>query len=216
MHRGSHESAIADLLAALHAHPALLVVLNHPLWNARLDLGQRDDTLDAFVARYREFLHATEINGYRSPSENAAVVALGRVWDLPVLAGGDRHGRAPNAMLNLTNAGTFDEFVDEVRRDGRAATVVLPEYREHPTTRVLETVGDVLRRDEMLDAGRQRWTDRIFVILEDGAHVPLSTLWETGAPLWIQLSVGMAQVLGSERARRALRTTLVPEPGGVV
>lgn len=208
--------SITDILAWLDREPSVLTVLNHPLWNAKHDLNQNHTALGEFVSRFRAFLHATEVNGYRSHAENADVVALGRAWDLPVLAGGDRHGRAPNAMVNLTGAGTFDDFVVDLRCERRAVTLVFPEYREHPTTRVLETVGDVLRHDDLLDPDRQRWSDRVFVVRDDGSHVPLSALWTTGVPWWIRASVGTARLLGSRQARRALRLRFAPEAGGIV
>jgi hypothetical protein len=63
----------------------------------RLESCNTTPALAQFVRAYRPFLHATEINGYRSHAENKVVIALGLDWDMPVLAGGDRHGRAPNA-----------------------------------------------------------------------------------------------------------------------
>jgi hypothetical protein len=107
----SAEFDVGQILAGLHALPSVLVVLNHPLWNARHDTGQNRGALDAFVALFRDLLHATEINGFRKPAENAGVVELARMWDLPVLAGGDRHGCSPNAMVNLSHADTFDTAV---------------------------------------------------------------------------------------------------------
>jgi hypothetical protein len=210
------EAMVGATLEWLHAMPSVLIVLNHPLWNARHDLDQNHETLTAFVSRFCGFLHATEINGYRKPAENSAVVELARDWNLPVLAGGDRHGRAPNAMLNLTRATTFSEFVQEVRHEAVAMTVILPEYREHPTTRVLETVGDVLRHDALLDPGQQRWSDRVFVITDDGRHAPLSSIWQDGAPWWVRASVRTARILGSAGARQALRFGLPSEAEGVL
>jgi hypothetical protein len=36
-------------------------------------------------------------------------------WDQTIISGGDRHGCEPSAVLNLTNAKTFSEFIDEIR-----------------------------------------------------------------------------------------------------
>jgi hypothetical protein len=119
-------------------------------------------------------------------------------------------------MVNLSHADTFDGFVHEVRVEQRATTVVLPEYAEHTTSRVLETLGDVLRDDALFDPGWQRWTDRVFVIRADGAHVPLSTMWDAGAPWWARLTVRGAQALASAGARQALRAGLTPGMGGLL
>ena len=210
------EPRLADLLAWAHGEPSTLIVLNHPLWNAHVDEDQDNSTLAAFVRLYRGFLHATEINGYRSHAENKAVIRLGREWDLPVLAGGDRHGRAPNAMLNTTTATSFDGFVDEVRRGGVAHTVVMPEYREHPATRVLEVVSDVLRHDRRAEPWQQHWSERVFVIREDGRHQPLAQFWAPRAPFFVRACVGTASLLGSGTARQALRLGLAVEDGGVL
>ena len=196
--------------------PATLIVLNHPLWNAHFDLHQDETALAQFVRAYRPFLHATEINGYRSHAENKAVIALGRDWNMPVLAGGDRHGRAPNAMVNLTASATFDEFVAEVRDDGRSDVVVMPEYREHPVTRTLEVVADVLRTDRDAEPGQRYWAQRVFVILDDGSHVPLAEVWAPRGPLAVRACVRTASLLGSGTARSALRLGLAAEDGGLL
>jgi hypothetical protein len=210
------EDRLIDILAGVSETPATLIVLNHPLWNAHFDLDQDDTALAQFVRAYRPFLHATEINGYRSHAENKAVIALGRDWDMPVLAGGDRHGRAPNAMVNLTASATFDEFVAEVRDDGRSDVVVMPEYREHPVTRTLEVVADVLRTDRDADPGQRHWAQRVFVILDDGRHVPLAELWAPRGPLAVRACVRTASLLGSGTARSALRLGLAVEDGGLL
>lgn len=210
------EGRLLDILAGINETPATLIVLNHPLWNAHFDLHQDETALAQFVRAYRRFLHATEINGYRSHAENKAVIALGRDWDMPVLAGGDRHGRAPNAMVNLTASATFDEFVAEVRDDGRSDMVVMPEYREHPVTRTLEVVADVLRTDRDAEPGQRHWAQRVFVILDDGSHVPLAEVWAPRGPLAVRACVRTASLLGSGTARSALRLGLAVEDGGLL
>jgi predicted metal-dependent phosphoesterase TrpH len=209
------EARLADVLADVTAYESTLVVLNHPLWNAHVDTDQDHSTLSRFVRAYRAFLHATEINGYRSHAENKAALRLGDAWNLPVVAGGDRHGRAPNAVLNVTRATSFDEFVQEVRHDGLSHTVIMPEYREHPATRVLEVLADVLGHHESLDSGQRRWLQRVFVVGGDGQHRPLERYWAE-VPLWIRTAVKAASLLGSVTARQAIRLGLPVEDGGVL
>lgn len=206
---------LLDILADVASCPSTLVVLNHPLWNAHLDTDQDHSTLRDFVSAHRAFLHATEVNGYRSHGENAAVLGFGRAWALPVVAGGDRHGRAPNAMLNVTRASTFDEFVHEVRHECRSHMVVMPEYREHPATRVLEVVADVLGHHESLDPGQRRWLQRVFVVGDDGQPRPLERYWDE-VPLWIRAVVKTTSLMGSVRARQAIRLGLPATDGGVL
>ena len=209
------EGRLGPILDTITGDSATLVVLNHPLWNARIDKDQDHSVLRAFLRACRPYLHATEINGYRSHAENKAAIRLGREWNLPVVAGGDRHGRAPNAMLNLTTAATFSEFVDEVRYGGRSCAVIMPEYQQHRATRVLEVIGDVLRHDSSLDAGQQRWVQRGFVIGDDGQHRPLEQYW-TGVPLWIRALLRGTKLMGSVTARQALRLGLAVDDGGVL
>ena len=100
----------------------------------------------------------------------------------PAISGGDRHACEPAACLNLTNAVWFAEFAAEVR-SGRSAVLFMPQYRRSLPVRILESVWDVLRRYPEYP-GRERWTDRIFYRVEDGAATPLSTLWKHRMP-WV-------------------------------
>ncbi len=79
---------------------------------------------------YGTHIHALEINGLRSWNENLGVVSLGQQVGFPVVAGGDRHGFEPNAMINLTRATSFAEFAEEIRVERRSDIAVLPQYRE--------------------------------------------------------------------------------------
>jgi hypothetical protein len=51
-----------------------------------------------------------------------------------------RHGLEPNACVNLTNAGTFAEFAEEVRNDQWSDALFLPQYREPFRLRILENL----------------------------------------------------------------------------
>ena len=48
----------------------------------------------------------------------------------PLISGGDRHGLEPNAIVNLTNAGSFSEFVAEVREDKISDVLFMNQCRE--------------------------------------------------------------------------------------
>lgn len=100
--------ALGQLFEALEADPGVLVVLNHPLWDmAAVGRAQLAGHVREFLHAYGRHIHALEINGLRSWPENMSVVSLGREFDYPVVAGGDRHGLEPNATINLTRAKTF-------------------------------------------------------------------------------------------------------------
>jgi hypothetical protein len=68
-----------------------------------------------------------------------AVTQLASSFRLPLISGGDRHGREPNACVNLTNAASFPEFVEEVRNDGWSDVLFMPQYREPSKLRILQT-----------------------------------------------------------------------------
>lgn len=209
------DGRLTTILADVTSLASVLVVLNHPLWNAHINATAERAVLTSFVRRCRPFLHATELNGYRSHAENKAALAFGRAWDLPVVAGGDRHGRAPNAMVNVTGASSFEEFVSDVRVCGRSEVLIMPEYRDHPAARVVEVIADVLRDHAHLDPGQRRWLQRVFVIDTDGQHRPLEHYWHE-VPSWLRVFVRAVSRVGCDTARQAIRFGLPVENGGIL
>src|SRR5579872_283755 len=111
-----NEQRLPDLLSELARLPGVLIVLNHPFW---LEEGVEEANHQPALARVlREciaWLHAFELNGTRGWKENARVIELAEAHARPFISGGDRHACEPSACLNLTQAGTFAEFVSEVR-----------------------------------------------------------------------------------------------------
>jgi hypothetical protein len=204
-----------DLLAMLNQFGGVLLVLNHPLWDIeRIGRVRHLALLGGFLARHGDWIHALEVNGYRAWSENELTIELAGDLGLPVVSGGDRHGRACNTTLNLTGARSFDEFAAEVRRDKHSDVLVMPEYRrEHVILRTLETAGDVLRYYPSFPSGRQRWTERIFVQTDSGVPRPLSDFWKRGGPFWVRCALGVMRLLSSTRVRPALRLALRPSEG---
>jgi hypothetical protein len=186
--RNGGEDRLRDLLVALDREPGILVVLNHPQWDlAGIGRGQHETNLARLMAQYRPYIHALELNGYRSWSENEATCALAAETGLPIISGGDRHACAPNAMLNLTRARTFSEFVEEVRA-GVSEVLIMPEYRENLVVRKLAAASQVLQRYPMYPRERQHWTDRVSCECE-GEVRPLSHHWPDGGPLWVRSAV---------------------------
>ena len=90
-------------------------------------------------------------------------------------------GRPPHTAEGRT---AFAEFAAEVR-SGRSVVLFMPQYRRSLPVRILESVWDVLRRYPEYP-GRERWTDRIFYRVEDGAATPLSTLWKHRMPWFVR------------------------------
>jgi hypothetical protein len=175
------EDRILKLFAELSATPAVLVVFNHPLWNFyNIPTDRFMYELTRFLESGNRYLHAFELNGMRSHAENRAALQLAVDWGQPVISGGDRHGREPNASLNLTNAADFAEFVEEVR-DGRESTVlVMPQYAAPLGWRLYRNFAHVIGEYPEHPEGRRRWDERTFHPDRDGAVVPMRGLWKNG------------------------------------
>jgi hypothetical protein len=199
---------LTEMLAMLNEIPSVLVILNHPLWDIELVGEQRHALLlRDFVRKHGRWIHAFEINGFRSWSENKAVIELAEALGIPVATGGDRHGCKPNTVINLTNASTFEEFVDEIR-DGRKSEVVLmPEY-EHPIhSRQMQSFSEILKLYPDFAEHRRRWFDRVFFDNGDGKGVvPLSAHgWKRGGPIWLRAAIRTLGFLGSPSVRPLFR-----------
>jgi hypothetical protein len=89
--------------------------------------------------------HALELNGLRSWQENRQTQSIAQRWNQLVISGGDRHGIQPNANTNLTHAASFDEFVDEVRRDRISHILFMAQYAEPWRHRIFQATLDVIR-----------------------------------------------------------------------
>ena len=77
-------------------------------------------------------------------------------------AGGDRHGCTASGALNLTQAETFCEFVDEIRTAQSSHVLFMPQYTEPVSVRTTRTLLDVIRNYPENPVGSQRWDERIF------------------------------------------------------
>jgi hypothetical protein len=165
--------SLRAILAALHDDPAILIVLNHPYWDAE-SVGSEAHrvSLQKFLRDFRVWIHAIELNGMRSRRENRAVLRLGEEIDTPVVSGGDRHGCEPNAALNLSAAANFREFTEEIRRWRFSEIVLMPQFFEPLQLRLLENAWHALA-DAPGEFGRRHWMSRVFVE-ENGVPVPLS------------------------------------------
>ena len=91
---------------------------------------------------------------------------------MPVVSGGDRHGCEANAVLNLTQAGSFEEFVLEVREERRSEILLMPQFYEALPLRLVENTWHALA-DAPGEFGRRHWMTRVF-IEENGGTLPLA------------------------------------------
>jgi hypothetical protein len=200
------EDQLRDLLAMLADRPETLIVFNHPCWDeSRIGAAAHCERATEFITRYGAFVHALELNGMRPWSENRAAAELGRWAGKPLISGGDRHGVEPNALVNLTNATTFAEFVAEVRNEGVSNVLLMSQYREAFSHRIAHNLMDVLRTYEDHGLGWKRWNDRVFYQCDDGVIRSLAELWGERPPAAVGIFVGVLQFASTPRLKQALR-----------
>jgi len=208
---------LRELFCELNADPAVLLVLNHPFWDADGGVEQERHTLSLmrFLRRWGKSIHALELNGLRSRRENEEVLQLGNVVNLPVVSGGDRHGCEPNATLNVTTAESFEEFVNEVRCERRSEIVLMPQYFEALRLRLLENAWHAMS-DAPGEFGRRDWMTRVFIPDEKGGVQPLSDFAGTRLRRVVDRFRWVMGLLASPQLRPALRMTFLgQEEGGL-
>lgn len=192
-----------ELFSMLNEMPEVLVILNHPLWDiGPLGKERHETLLKNFIREHGRWIHALEINGFRTWSENKGVIELAEALGIPIATGGDRHGCQPNTVLNLTNAGTFEEFAEEIRVGKRSEVVLMPEYRQPIHSRQLQSFSEILKHYPEFPEGRQKWFDRVHFDIGDGHGVrKLSVHWKRGGPAWLRWAIWTLGVLGSPKMR---------------
>jgi hypothetical protein len=203
------EEELRKMFTELEALPDVLLVLNHPYSNeARVERPVHVHLLTEFLRLFGSWLHAIELNGLQPAADNRRSMELAAEPELPLISGGDRHGREPNANLNLTNARSFTEFVHEVRYDRVSQVLFLPQYRDPIPARYIEFLWHAVQNYSDF-TGRERWIDRIFYASEDGsATLPLSDLWPGGGPRLVRWLLGCVEFLATPRVRGTLRWAL--------
>lgn len=178
---------LEEILSALAANPAALIVFNHPCWDEKA-IGQSAhvEWAGQFVRHYGAYIHALELNGLRPWKENREVIRMGFAWNKPVISGGDRHAVEPNTILDLTDAETFSEYVEQVR-SGRTTVWVTRQYGESFQYRVVQSLQEILAYREDHGRGWKRWSDRVFFRCEDEVVRPLSALFHQNTPVPVML-----------------------------
>ncbi len=199
---------LGSLLAMLNGIDDVLIVFNHPLWDIEM-IGQEahEAALGDFLRTHGRWIHAIEVNGFRSWSENTEAIDLAETLGLPIVSGGDRHCCQPNAMINLSDAASFSEFVDEIRRDKYSRIAVLPEYSAPLPSRQLASMAQILGEYRHFAAGRQQWTDRVFLDTHDGSGLTsLTELWKGRPPRWTNVALSVLKVMGHPAMRPIIGT----------
>lgn len=140
------------------------------------------DLVDRFLASCGRHIHALELNGLRP-------------WE-------------PNACVNVTNAGTFAELVEEVRHDGWSDVLFMPQYREPYRLRILENLFQILQDDPQHSMGWVHWSDRVFYRNQFGVTRSLAEIWGDHPPAVVRQFVNLMMLFGHSRVRSALRFAL--------
>ena len=192
-----------EIFAMLNELPEVLIILNHPMWDIEMaGEEQHKILLRRFINQHLKWIHAFEVNGFRSWSENKAVIELAGWLGIPLCSGGDRHGCQANTILNLTDAQSFAEFVDEVRNDKYTELVLMPEYNVPLPSRQLQSFAEILNHYQHFPVGRRQWFERVFFDKDGEGLFPLTEYgWQNGGPQWLRASIGFLKFLGSPKLR---------------
>jgi len=199
---------LREILKSLHDDPEVLVVLNHPLWDlAHIGKARHNCTVHDFIADLGMYVHAFEISGVRRWAENREVLELAEKWNQLVVSGGDRHGTEPNAVLNVTNARSFPEFVDEIRRKRQSHVLLMPQYAHSFTLRIFQSLLDAVREYPDLAEGSRIWDQRVFHPDNKGEVKSLADMW-TKPPIFVTGFFQAVGLLDVPSVRNALRAAL--------
>jgi len=196
---------LSELLTMLDQCPEVLIIFNHPFWDLG-GVGQQryGEILDRFLSLNVAFLHGFELNATRSRVENNRVIALAGRWRRLLVSGGDRHGCEPSGALNLTHAETFCEFVQEIRTQQCSHVLIMPQYDEPLSLRILLAVLDVIREYPEYAPDCRRWDDRIFHPHQTSdTEQPISALWKA-PPAYIERIFFVMRLLENNLIRGAL------------
>jgi hypothetical protein len=207
---GPDSARLHELFAMLNELPGVLVVLNHPIWDIEM-IGQQahEHALARFVAEHGKWIHAFEINGFRSWSENQAVIRLADAFGLPLISGGDRHCCQSNTMINVTNADSFDEFAGEIRNDGYSRIAVTHQYHVPLPSRQLRSIAQILGNYSNFPEGRRIWSDRVFLDFHDGTGLrSLTEHWNGQRPAWTYIAFCALSVLAHPAVRSLIALTV--------
>ena len=199
------QTRLPDLLESLVADPAILIVFNHPYWDER-GIGEEAhrDAARRFASIHRTRIHAFELNGLRNWKENREVFTLSSMLGLPLISGGDRHALEANTILNLSEASSFEEFVEEIRK-GESHVLITEQYKEPFALRILQNIEEILSDLPNHALGWRRWSDRTFYQHEDGVIRSLAESWEDREPLAVTIFVRGFQLLRHPTLKHAFR-----------
>ena len=142
---------------------------------------------------------------YSCRIENNGVIELAGRWRRLLISGGNRHGCEPSGALNLTRAESVCEFVREFRAEQRSHVLIMPQYDEPLSLRMMQVVRDVIREYPDYAPGRCRWNDRVFHPHQTtDIEQPISALWKA-PPAFIERIFSVMRLLENASVRGAFR-----------
>jgi len=177
-----NDAKLIELLRELHEQPNVLIVFNHPLWDLHKKGPVHVSEMLRFLSEVRSCIHALELNGLRHAQENREVGRLCRELGYLLISGGDRHGLEPNANVNLTTATNFNDFVEEIRVEGRSHVHFMDQYQQRWEQRIVQSTLNAVTDFPQFLPGWQKWDDRVFHPDQNGEMRQLSQLWVGGTP----------------------------------
>jgi len=207
---GAMDAKLIAMVRELDATPGVLVVFNHPVWDLH-KVGEAVHRREVvrFIAAMGAAIHALELNGLRHAKENREVMRLARDTGHILISGGDRHGLEPNANVNLTNARSFREFVDEVRIERQSHVLFMDQYAKPWEGRILQSTLNAVTDFPDFIEGWQRWDERAFHPDQQGNLRPLSELWARERAPWpLRMAIEVVRLGRSEFFRNGLSAAL--------
>jgi hypothetical protein len=202
-----NDAQLKEILAALHAEPEVLIAFNHPMWDLYgVGADLHVHAVNEFLRENQDWIHAIELNGLRNWGENRQALRLAEKWGIVSISGGDRHGLEPNAIINLTNAHCFDQFVREIRNEKASRILFMTQYAQPLKHRILQAAVDAVSHYPHFPAGTQRWDERVYHPDGNGVPQALATLWPDGtAPRAIRWGIAIVLLMGRGAVSGGLR-----------
>ena len=192
-----NDAKLIELLRELHEQPNVLIVFNHPLWDLHKKGPVHVSEMLRFLSEVGNCIHALELNGLRHAQENREVGRLCRELGYLLISGGDRHGLEPNANVNLTTATNFNDFVEEIRVEGRSHVHFMDQYQQRWEQRIVQSTLNAVTDFPQFLPGWQRWDDRVFHPDQNGEMRQLSQIWVGGTPPpAIKMAIKLVRLFG--------------------
>jgi hypothetical protein len=125
-----------------------------------------------YLGRLPSYIAKFPIGSYILEREIGRLHLYEAMLGVPVVSGGDRHGCEANAVLNLSRAQSFEEFVDELSKQKQSEILLMPQFFEPLQLRLIENAWHALA-DAPGEFARRHWMSRVF-LEEDGQAMALS------------------------------------------